>query len=349
MIKTLSGIRFFLFLIIFIRHFDYINQTHSILPNYHTLHFVFFAVSCFFILSGFCIALGYFEKFKKLSKETLIDFYKKRLIKLYPLYFLTGLIFCIFWFIPKDFDWLWKFLFLYVPMLSPWSKYNAHGGNPVGWFIGALFFCYLIIPFVSNLLSKLTDTKKGWIIYSFAFWLISVVLILLFSKENYSYFYHFPILRLFEFLCGFSLGCIFKNVNLILKINHTKQSILDIFIIATICSLIYFVGKFDSWHTTTVLDYLLYIPLSCLLLIYISNIKSGFLFKVLENKITIFLANISLEMYLIHYIFIQFSSIYITISTKLETFICFIVLLGLTIIVSLLCQKLQLKIEKLFH
>ena len=80
MIKSLTGIRFYLFLIVFLRHLDWFqNKMHF--PKLNTLHWIFFTMSFFFVLSGFCIGLGYSEKFQALKWKNVYDFLKKKISK----------------------------------------------------------------------------------------------------------------------------------------------------------------------------------------------------------------------------------------------------------------------------
>ena len=54
-------------------------------------------VDFFFVLSGFVISLNYFNKIN--SKNDLINFQKKRFLRLYPLHILTLFIFILIEFI----------------------------------------------------------------------------------------------------------------------------------------------------------------------------------------------------------------------------------------------------------
>lgn len=91
-IKCLNGFRFVLSLFVFFAHNSFYNfSDNEKLKLFFTKysHLGGVAVTAFFILSGFCIYLGYGCKFSKLTKESYFDFLKKRIIKIYPLYFVT--------------------------------------------------------------------------------------------------------------------------------------------------------------------------------------------------------------------------------------------------------------------
>ena len=80
MIKELTSLRFILILVIFFHH---------ALPNYPGGGDM--GVACFFVLSGFCYALGYGRKVKAADFDYR-GFIKSRLAKFYPLHWITLLI-----------------------------------------------------------------------------------------------------------------------------------------------------------------------------------------------------------------------------------------------------------------
>lgn len=236
-------------------------------------------------------------------------------------------------------------------MLSPWCGCDSgvHGGNGVGWFVGALFFCYLAAPFLPIIFKKFNQYKYSKWIYLFFIWLIAMIIVILFAKKYAVFLYYFPLIRLFQFVIGYILGMCYKEYNLSSIFNKFIQnnkykSIFDILFVLIIFVLIYVVGS-SSWHTTIIIDYLLYIPLICLFILYLCVNFNSIIDKFLNSKFSMFLAGISMEAFLIHYIFIQFTSKFMVVNTKSETAIMFAFLLGLTILCSIGYKNLQNKIE----
>lgn len=351
-INNLTGIRFYLFLIIFIRHFDWINISYQILPSWHTLHCVNWAVTFFFVLSGFCIALNHDDMFKKLNTSNFFNFLKTRFLKLYPLYFITGIICFLLIYLPQGKQWLNIFLFKYIPMLNTFSdKYFAStAGNDAGWFIGALFFCYLLIPVVRAVL-----TNKQMLLLA-----ISGLIIICILDDKYSiYLYYCPFARFIQFLFGY-LSAIYQSIYLsktkpnqtsncnLLRHNVILKNITDIlFILCIFCS-VYFIGAQNSYHKVHILNYLLYLPIICLFIAYLCIKGNSFLTKILESKFSIFLSKISFEAYLIHYVLISITPKFISVNTKIEALVIGLLILILTIILSLIWQYLQKKVEFIF-
>lgn len=162
MINALTSVRFYLFLSIFVSHFFFIKKSQ--IGNFLFENFLYngnFAVTFFFILSGFCIALGYSDKFQVLDFDKIKNFIMKRIMKLYPLYILTGFIGLIIAIVTKKVLWvkLCEFIFLYMTMIQSFLK-NYSMFNSVAWFVSAIFLCYLLTPFAFYLMEKLSKLKS---------------------------------------------------------------------------------------------------------------------------------------------------------------------------------------------
>ena len=209
-ILSLNGIRFYLFLLILATHYKYIIEDTPIGKTlYSYLNQGCFAVLFFFILSGFCIALGYSKTFDTIDKMSYFSFIKKRIIKIYPLYIITGLIMLFLAYLPRNIDWIWAFIFLYIPMISPYTHFPDGGGNGAGWFLSALFLCYLCTPFIINFLKKQNLLKCMLITYVCIVFL-SLIPILIPALSQYTNFmYKFPPIRVFHYTFGLILGMMY--------------------------------------------------------------------------------------------------------------------------------------------
>ncbi len=167
MVNALTSVRFYLFLSIFVSHFFFIKKSQ--IGNFLFENFLYngnFAVTFFFILSGFCIAIGYSDKFQVLDFDKIKTFIMKRIIKIYPLYILTGFIGLIIAIVTKKVLWvkLCEFIFLYMTMIQSFLK-NYSMFNSVAWFVSAIFLCYLLTPFVFYFLKKMAKVKSYLSIY----------------------------------------------------------------------------------------------------------------------------------------------------------------------------------------
>ena len=319
MIKSLTGIRFWLFLSILINHvYTNIIVNSEIGRSGYSLFFGPFAVLFFFVLSGFCIAINNLDRFANISFETVKTFMFKKIIKFYPLYFLTGLIILVFHFIPLNLKWISAFVFLYIPMLQPYTQWHNGGGNATAWFLAALMLCYLVTPFVLYYIYNHLKTFKRKITTYFALYIILIVFSLILLKLNLSdkwfdYLYYFPPTRVFHYFAGLILGTIYsQHLKIYIEkgVNFLKKSFIDIF--ALVLFLIALVLDIKSGGVPHVhgksfpVEQMIGIPTISVVILYLCNYSKSILTFILENKVVLFLGSISFECWLIHYIFIVF-------------------------------------------
>lgn len=347
MIKTLNGIRALLFLFIFGAHFKYViaySELGAKLFNFFNL--ARFAILAFVLLSGFCIALGYTDKFNALSKENFIVFIKKRFLKLYPLYFISGLVGLLFIYLPMGIKWLYLFIFVYVPMLTIWLGIDA-GGNINGWFIDSIFFCYLLTPNLLFWFNKKRNLKfhiKFCIINYLILAIFSIILVLLRDPNN-EYLYRFPVIRAFEFAIALDIGFIFTKLKHKIQLknpnNYLHNNITDIVFILLFLLIMYILpNNLLSRHVFG-------IPLILAFIVYMSIEKRSFLQDIFNSKFLNFLGNLSFECYLIHYLVIEFLKPYVvtTFYTGVSLVMLYLKLLCLTICFAYLYKKVETSIK----
>ncbi|WP_294244342.1 acyltransferase [uncultured Chryseobacterium sp.] len=134
-IKSLTGLRGVAALWITLFHYIYIKFNFLIEKGY-------VAVDIFFVLSAFLLTISYSEKFRTLSTEKVNIFYKKRVNRIYPIYFFSLI-----------------FIILFVERASV-ADFIINAGliqcffNPnymlssVYWSLSTEWICYLIFPFM---------------------------------------------------------------------------------------------------------------------------------------------------------------------------------------------------------
>ncbi len=143
-------------------------------------------VTFFFVLSGFATYLRYRGTFSSLKRAELTAFYKKKLLRIYPLYFVSLLLsipvsYCFFQ-LPGVQDRA-RYLFLNLFALQSWSRELDvwFAFNDVAWTISTELLGYGIAPFAIYLLnrqnSKMNIVKMGggfiWTISCLLLWNIS--------------------------------------------------------------------------------------------------------------------------------------------------------------------------------
>lgn len=343
LIDNIIGIRGILFLLIFGTHFKYIIKDSSIGKLlYDTLDNGGFAVLFFFLLSGFCMSLGYSDKFMDINLQKYKSYIKKRLIKFYPLYIITGLISLLFTNLSHSFSYIYAFIFLYVPMIFPWTKYLNGGGNGAAWFLASLFFCYLLTPNMSMLLNKIKNKKTNVMLCGISYILLLLIgaLLLIFHVENSEYFYKIPLIRIIQYFIGFNLGIIYKEcfmnrINILTR-NSIIINLFDIIFIAIVLCLMISPFSHSLFYRN-----LICLPVISIFILYLCIPGKRLLQVLLNNKIICFLSHISFECYLIHYIVMELLKPYCLnyINTVNGVLYIFILLLFITTLLSYTYKK----------
>jgi peptidoglycan/LPS O-acetylase OafA/YrhL len=167
--------------------FYYHLQLGSLLAHYSGLAFLSatdnfgatYAVPLFFLLSGYCIHLSNIKYIKNHQALPLIDYYKRRLLRIYPAY-LVAMVFSIGvdkltgYGNPVNTNNLWLHLF----MLQGFSANYFNGINIVLWTIAIEFAFYMVYPVFYYL--RLTFSLTRAIIIPF---IVSTVSITWFSMQ----------------------------------------------------------------------------------------------------------------------------------------------------------------------
>lgn len=343
-IRSFSGLRFIAAVIIFLTH--YFTQIGGA-PNQYLANIANFGyvVSFFFILSGFCMTLGYSNKFQECSRQCTLSFLKKRLKKIYPIYVLSNIIVCVILIVvtpttkniaisiaclPVTFTFLQSITVVHPIML-----------NSPSWFIATLFFCYLATPWFLHKTQGISIKK------SIVGLLTCLGIIMLqtaaanamdyktpldhFCKDAsfwQSFLYTNPCSRIFEYL----IGCFAASIMMQSKAPKSKalMSAVEILVLL-VTAFAFFTGSFDY---DSVNMRLAYIP-AILLLIYSFAYDKGVISNLLGNKVLVYLGNLSMAFYLLHFPAIAIGA------KRVNGFLLFFI----TVLVSIATQAL---IQKLF-
>jgi peptidoglycan/LPS O-acetylase OafA/YrhL len=158
--KNLNGLRFFAAFAVILHHLEQYKFWAKLPSNWGNVTVDAFghkAVSFFFVLSGFLITYLLLEESKKTGTISIKDFYVRRILRIWPVYYLV-IILCLF-VIPFVFDLSYigintfdgKFtvkvilLFLILPNLLRVYSPSIAGGNQL-WSIGVEEQFYIIWP-----------------------------------------------------------------------------------------------------------------------------------------------------------------------------------------------------------
>lgn len=116
-------------------------------------------MTAFFVLSGFCI----FYSTKKMDTGNVKDifkFYLKRVLTLFPLYYIVAIIVVVFFTKenPQNVFILLPFELLGLQSAIPGLRFISH--NAGTWFVSCIFICYLLYPLVLVFARKMKNYQK---------------------------------------------------------------------------------------------------------------------------------------------------------------------------------------------
>tara|TARA_B100001063_G_scaffold243362_1_gene273795 strand:+ start:5304 stop:6353 length:1050 start_codon:yes stop_codon:yes gene_type:complete len=278
-------------------------------------------VDFFFVLSGFVISLNYFNKIN--SKKDLINFQKKRFLRLYPLHILTLLLFVLIELIKIIVNNYTNLQSTYMPFGGFNNVYSLvanvfllHGWygwsfNLPSWSISTEFYTYLIFGIIILFFNKKLILIKLLILFSLSIFLANNLGLKI--LDNFIY----PTRCIYSFFLGVLTYIVFKKTE---KISSSLYSLIAIILSL---ALIYYSDLFYMNFKFII------VPLFFSITIFFcSNLQiNSLLYKILSNKFTVYLGSISYGIYMIHFGFVwffrQFSRFILDIKTDERDFLLF--------------------------
>jgi peptidoglycan/LPS O-acetylase OafA/YrhL len=249
-----------------------------------------YAVSYFYILSGFIMVVSY-AKYDHISS---FDYYRNRLARIYPIYLLGLLLYLpirmsIY---PIDFVVLFN-----IAALQSWVPGWAMTYNFPGWSISVEMFFYAIFPLLANHLYRHKKYLKVvvagiiliWIATQIVFnYLLNLPGFAADHSRNFEFLYYFPLMHLSSFLIGNLAGMYFVANN-----DKVKRRNYDLAIIALVVLLV-LVYRFPTGinYHNGILG-VIYIPF-----ILLMSWNTGFITRLFNRKELVFLGEISYSFYI---------------------------------------------------
>lgn len=341
--SNLNGVRCIAASMVIISHIELGKSYFGIANKFESLkHLGALGVSLFFVLSGFLITFLLLEEKSKNGQINIKFFYLRRILRIWPLYFLI-VILSIFilphikWFdIPNfslDLDSNFEFikvivLFLFFLTnilisikLVPFATQT--------WSIGTEEQFYLIWPLIINRTEKL---EKLFILIIFFYNLLNVVIRnSIFSEIKYfSLFQNYISLIQLDSLAFGALGAclLFKKSKILSRIinNFSFFFFLLLLIIGVIfySHIIYFRSIFTA---------------ICFVVIILNLVRNEMLTNVLENKFFFKMGEISYGLYMYHQIIIAMCINVLLKYDKFNNSLLYIFTFAITILISILSYK----------
>lgn len=170
------------------------------------------AVSFFFVLSGFVMALAYYQPDQKFDWRSLRSYTTARFSRIYPIYILSFLFTALYYLelmarmkSPK----IWANIFLY----QAWVPVYSQSFNMAAWSLSVEAFFYIIFPLVLLILPRIPIRRLVWL--GVGIWVISQFLhgflYMQMMPEGHLLLLYFPLFHLSSFLLGVSGGAWFRS------------------------------------------------------------------------------------------------------------------------------------------
>ena len=306
-IESLQALRALAFLSIFLFH------AHG------PFIMVYFAVTVFFVLSGFLLMYRHGEEDGPVSVTDNLRFAAKKISGIYPLHIITMLI-SVGWYIALMIlkgDVLKRILNLFIclgfniTLTQSWIPIDEINVslNGVAWYLSVIVFLYFLFPWISRLIRRIN--KTSFLIPVCAVLLLMQILISAVTLDK-SYgtwaTYIFPVFRVADFFTGCSFGYIYRNRKSAGQ-SVAVATVIEVLAVAITVSV-------ELWknavHVGTIARSInnrttLYILLA-VLWIWLFAERRGVITKLLSNRYLIGLGNISAYTYLIHFVFTQYTT-----------------------------------------
>ncbi|MGB0887731.1 MAG: acyltransferase family protein [Vicingaceae bacterium] len=324
----LNGIRAIASIIVVIWHTDQFSKLFGLpLLGFHSNGMAGKAVDMFFVLSGFLITYLLFKEKEKINTINLKKFYLRRILRIWPLYYLAIIIsiFLVVINVVPNTSNLASSTSLYVFLLANvayLSNLAISSITPL-WSVGVEEQFYLIWP---NIIKYSTKYIQVILMFFFGFLLLKLAIYLFLTPD--SFLYHFLQITRIDVMAIGAIGA---------YLVHTKHKVLKLFYSPII--------ELSSWAVLFISIFYYPIHLSSFIdselnaifyLIIILNVSTNSKKIIsLENKVFNFLGKISYGLYIYHMIILySLSSILSYFNIQINHSILFSSILLLTIIVS---------------
>lgn len=370
-IDSLTGARFVAILLVVICHFEFLESYPYIGPIYKYLfHNATMGVDFFFMLSGFGMMLGSMRRNPDGTEKihgirTLFDYAKRHIKKLYKLYVVMLLIGIPFEIINShlyynqtisyEIKYCTIAFFTSLTLLQSLTGrlIMTHALNGVCWFLSCLFCIYLMSPLIMRFLKRkvksINQALLGIVICITISVLLAVVFDYIQSKTIFDDLtYGSPFRRVFYVIPGMLIAQIysFKTVPNKLILNRKNGNSLEytLLFISILWYLLRFIFSLKIGYFIYIIDMAI---VSCDL--YALALRKGKISKLLEKDVMVYLGNISMYIFLTHYLirlYVDFIMRYLNIYSIRNAIIEIIIICTSTMIISMSINKYKVQTNK---
>lgn len=250
------------------------------------------AMTGFYLLSGYTLYITYQSK-RLMEIDELKNYYQKRIISIFPLYYFAALIYVVFISSEGIAD---NILLAPIEILGLQSTFSglfsvSHNGGT--WFISCLIICYVFYPFLQEVIKQISCKIKGTLMFICIFVLLWTPFVV--YRFSTSSIYANPFFRGLEFFIGAILASISVNLK-----NNKYFSILFCWKSFFAESMILIMGISTAVKMNIgINNYMLYswiaLPIFILMMITLGGIESK---KLANSKVLRYLSTISYAFFL---------------------------------------------------
>ncbi len=360
--------RFFCCLVVMMGHLGFLHL-FPVLTKWSTT----WVLSLFFLISGFMMVYSYLDRDIPCSVTDNLKFSIGKIRKLYPLHVETAciqfvILFCLFFLLSGKMvaSSIARFLFRFgvnLALLQSWvpdRKNYIMNFNGPSWFLSVMLFAYFMFPWILKLLQKLRTTSKILILTAIIVAVNVVSMAIIAVNTNYDgeiyYWYqgNFPITQTVLFFEGCVFGYLYhihkkEQGDARKEYSAALWTVIEVIVIVFFFAGSVLVKKISNGEILPglrpVTDCYAFVPMIfCTPLIYIFIVNRGYITKLCCARPLMYLGDISLYIYLIHYIFANLLTVYDAIvgeNTMAEKIIIRLVLAAITILISAAYNKHQ--------
>ena len=247
-----------------------------------------FYMTMFFMLSGFVLAYNYCD-YDFLDLENFFAFMKKRVIAIFPVYWLV-----YFFFVSIATTSLIDIIITFPVQFLLLQEFEHYGflQNDGMWFLSVMLICYCLFPFILYVVKGCNKHRKNLFIM---LWLLDSVIPLIgvrFGLNIYTNIF----CRLLEFCMGVVLFCVVsERKETLYRINYILMCMLCFFLLIAY----YFLQKAFinlGYHATLLNAYNL-VAIIILLIVGYRTPENSIIDRVGRSRGVTFFSNISLEIY----------------------------------------------------
>ncbi len=272
-----------------------------------------FGVAIFTVLSGFCMAINYLPKADRLSLSPVknVKFGVSKVWKLYGLHLIMLAIMYVIVKMPTSGEAIPR-LIVDILLLKCWRPHSEdyYSYNGVAWYLSMYMFVCMLAPYVMKLIAKIKNKKQlaGFAVIIYAVMLgigyyVSVVNIPIGDGFAKWLTYICPLYRVLDFSLGAMLGWLYLNCDWKKNLTTGKAFLLEAAALAAfiISEKAYLPIKENYMG----IGYTVYFTLTALLLVWTFAVNGSVITKALNNRVLLWIGNISSLTFLIHQVVIR--------------------------------------------